>query len=69
LFDLLVGFSVGWFVCFTHLLDIYIGFGILNKIAIEFEEVFWEEDKDWFGRVRCSAVLLSFLSELMTLSL
>eukprot|EP01124_Arcella_intermedia_P008107 TRINITY_DN1505_c1_g8_i1.p1 TRINITY_DN1505_c1_g8~~TRINITY_DN1505_c1_g8_i1.p1 ORF type:complete len:1035 (+),score=330.59 TRINITY_DN1505_c1_g8_i1:249-3107(+) len=28
-----------------------LGFGLLNKVAILFEEKFWEDDVDWFGKV------------------
>lgn len=28
-----------------------LGMGILNKIAIRFEESFWEQHKDWIGKV------------------
>jgi monoamine oxidase len=28
-----------------------LGMGILNKIAIRFEDTFWEHDFDWIGKV------------------
>jgi len=30
-----------------------LGFGLLNKVGILFEEIFWERDLDWFGVVNC----------------
>ncbi|XP_049848216.1 uncharacterized protein LOC126313304 [Schistocerca gregaria] len=32
-----------------------LGFGLLNKIIIRFEKVFWDKDVDWFGTVNQSS--------------
>jgi hypothetical protein len=33
-----------------------LGMGILNKIAIRFEDTFWEKNHDWIGKV-CSCTM------------